>query len=130
VLLAAGSLWYITHTGAHPDYLGDYLPGLMIGGAGVGLLIPTLTGAGASSLPEARFATGAAMLTTGRQVGAALGVAALVAVLAPNAHSAAEFHSAWLITVIAAIAAGLTVGAIGPARRRSPAPDALVGEAA
>jgi len=130
VLLAAGSLWYITHAGARPDYAADFLPGLLIGGAGVGLLIPTLTGAGASSLPEQRFATGAALLTTGRQVGAALGVAVLVAVLAPHAHSASEFHSAWLITVVAALAAGLTVGAIGPARRRQALPDALLPGAA
>ena len=44
-------------------------------------MIPTLTGAGASSLPPERFATGAAVLTMGRQIGAALGVAVLVAVL-------------------------------------------------
>jgi EmrB/QacA subfamily drug resistance transporter len=125
LLLAAGSLWYITHTGAQPDYARDYLPGLLVGGAGVGLLIPTLTAAGASSLPEQRFATGAALLTTGRQMGAALGVAVLVAVLAPHSHAASEFHSAWLITVVAALAAGLTVGAIGPARRPATVPDAL-----
>ena len=33
VLLAAGSLWYITHAGARPDYAADFLPGLLIGGA-------------------------------------------------------------------------------------------------
>jgi hypothetical protein len=60
---------------------------------------------------------------------AALGVA-VVAVLAPHAHSASEFHSAWLITVVAALAAGLTVGAIGPARRRQALPDALLPGAA
>lgn len=116
-LLAAGSLWYITQAGAQPAYAAEYLPGLLIGGAGVGLLIPTLFGAGASSLPEERFATGAAMLTTGRQIGAALGVAVLVAVLGPGAHSAADFHSAWMVTVVAALVAGLAVGAIGPVRQ-------------
>ncbi len=55
--------------------------GSLISGAGVGLVIPTLTGAGASSLAPERFATGAAVLTMGRQIGAALGVAVLVAVL-------------------------------------------------
>ncbi len=64
-----------------PAYLSEYLPGVMISGAGVGLVIPTLTGAGASSLAPERFATGAAVLTMGRQIGAALGVAVLVAVL-------------------------------------------------
>ncbi len=95
----------------------------MIGGAGVGLVIPTLTGAGASSLAPERFATGAAVLTMGRQIGAALGVAILVAVLGTATRSAADFHSAWLITVIGGLAAGLALAAIGrPAPRAASMP--------
>ena len=81
LIFAAGSVWYITQTGDQPAYFSEYLPGAMISGAGVGLVIPTLTGAGASSLAPERFATGAAILTMGRQIGAALGVAILVPVL-------------------------------------------------
>ena len=66
---------------------------MLISGAGVGLMIPTLTGAGASSLAPERFATGAAVLTMGRQIGVALGVAVLVAVLGTSATSAADFHT-------------------------------------
>jgi hypothetical protein len=90
----------------------------MISGAGVGLVIPTLTGAGASSLEPERFATGAAILTMGRQIGAALGVAILVAVLGTTATSAADFHSAWLITVIGGLATAASLAAIGPPVRR------------
>jgi len=113
-LFAGGSLWYITQTGDTPAYLSEYLPGLLIGGAGVGLVIPTLTGAGASSLAPERFATGAAVLTMGRQIGAALGVAVLVAVLGTATGGASAFHTAWLITVAGALAAGLTLAALGP----------------
>jgi hypothetical protein len=77
-------------------------------------VIPTLTGAGASSLAPERFATGAAVLTMGRQIGAALGVALLVAVLGTTATSAADFHSAWLISVAGGLAAGLALAALGP----------------
>lgn len=91
-LFAAGSGWYIARTGHRPHYLSEYLPGMLIGGAGVGLIIPTLTGAGASSLPPERFATGAAVLTMGRQIGAALGIAVLVAVPGSAARTAADFH--------------------------------------
>jgi EmrB/QacA subfamily drug resistance transporter len=114
LMFAAGSLWYITQTGAHPAYASEFLPGMAIGGAGVGLVIPTLTGAGASSLAPERFATGAAVLTMGRQVGSALGVAVLVAVLGSAGGAVASFHSAWLITIVAALAAGLTLSALGP----------------
>ncbi|HTW42945.1 MAG TPA: MFS transporter [Solirubrobacteraceae bacterium] len=114
LLVAVGSLWFIVRTGNRPAFFSEYLPGSMVGGAGVGLMIPTLTGAGASSLAPERFATGAAVLTMGRQIGVALGVAVLVAVLGAGAGSAADFHTGWLITVAGALAAGLALVAIGP----------------
>ncbi len=116
-LFALGSVWYITQTGDTPAYFATYLPGMLMSGAGVGLVIPTLTGAGASSLPPERFATGAAVLTMGRQIGAALGVAVLVAVLGTATSSAADFHSAWLITVAGGLSAGAALAAMGPPRR-------------
>jgi EmrB/QacA subfamily drug resistance transporter len=114
LLFAAGSVWYITRTGDRPHFLSEFLPGNIITGAGVGLVIPTLTGAGASSLAPERFATGAAILTMGRQIGAALGVALLVAVLGVGGSSASDFHATWLITVISALLTGATLAAIGP----------------
>jgi hypothetical protein len=114
LLFAAGSVWYITQTGDRPAYFSEYLPGMAISGAGVGLVIPTLTGAGASSLAPERFATGAAVLTMGRQIGAALGVAVLVAVLGTATGTASDFHTAWLITVSGGLATGLVLAAIGP----------------
>lgn len=121
MLFCLGQLFLIAQTGDTPSYLSEFLPGMAIGGAGVGLMIPTLTGAGASSLPPERFATGAAVLTMGRQIGAALGVAVLVAVLGTSASSAADFHSAWLITVAGGLSAGLLLAAIGPPARSTAA---------
>jgi EmrB/QacA subfamily drug resistance transporter len=126
-LFCLGQLFLIVQTGDTPAYLSEFLPGMAIGGAGVGLMIPTLTGAGASSLAPERFATGAAVLTMGRQIGAALGVAVLVAVLGTSASSAADFHSAWLITVAGGLSAGLLLAAIGP-RVRSAAGQQLISE--
>ena len=114
VVFALGSVWYITQTGDHPEYFTEYLPGAIISGAGVGLVIPTLTGAGASSLAPERFATGAAVLTMGRQIGSALGIAVLVAVLGTGAATASGFHSAWLITVAGGLATAATLVAMGP----------------
>jgi EmrB/QacA subfamily drug resistance transporter len=123
LMFCTGSLWYITHTGHVPHYVSDFLPGMLIGGAGVGLVIPTLTGAGASSLAPERFATGAAVLTMGRQIGAALGVAVLVAVLGSTAGTVADFHSAWLITIVGGLTSGLTLAALGrPAVRVATSP--------
>jgi EmrB/QacA subfamily drug resistance transporter len=113
LLFVAGQVFYITQTSDTPAYVSEYLPGILISGAGVGLVIPTLTGAGASSLAPQRFATGVAVLTMGRQIGAALGVAVLVAVLGTATRSASDFHSAWLISVVGGLSAGLALAAIG-----------------
>jgi len=118
LLFVGGQIFYITQTGNTPAYVAEYLPGIAISGAGVGLMIPTLTGAGASSLAPERFATGAAVLTMGRQIGSALGIAVLVAVLGTSASTASDFHQAWLISVAGGLTAGLALAAIGPPVRR------------
>jgi len=118
-LFAAGAAWWIVRAGEAPAYASTFLPGMVVGGAGVGLVIPTLTGAGASSLPPERFATGIAVLTMGRQIGAALGVAVLVAVLGEAPSSAADFDGAWIITLAGALSAGLVLLAVGPPARTS-----------
>jgi EmrB/QacA subfamily drug resistance transporter len=80
VLAAAVALWSL-RIQATPAYVTHFLPEQLLGGAGVGLAIPALLGAGSSSLPPARFGTGSGILNTARQVGVALGVASLVAIL-------------------------------------------------
>jgi hypothetical protein len=60
------------------------LPGYLAAGAGVGYLFPSQASAAAVSVPSDRFATGMAMNITARQLGAALGVAVLVSVVAGN----------------------------------------------
>ncbi|HEY1833996.1 MAG TPA: MFS transporter [Solirubrobacteraceae bacterium] len=125
LLFAAGSVFFITQIGATPHYASEYLPGMAITGAGVGLVIPTLTGAGASSLAAERFATGAAVLTMGRQIGSALGVALLVAVLGNSATSVSEFRSAWLLTILGGLAAGVALAALGPRSQPAAQPVAM-----
>jgi MFS family permease len=44
VLFAIGTALFITRP-ATPDYVSHYLPGMLIGGAGVGLILPTFTSA-------------------------------------------------------------------------------------
>jgi hypothetical protein len=83
----------------------------------VGLVLPSVTAAAAAALPPARLATGIAVQTTGRQIGSALGVAALVPVLGSGASTAADFTGAWELMIVAAVAAGLTIAGIGRSGR-------------
>jgi EmrB/QacA subfamily drug resistance transporter len=108
VLFALGGVWWIVRLGAARHYAGDFLPGMMIGGVGVGLTIPSLTAMVAATLPPERLATGIAVQVTGRQLGSALGAAILVAVVGA-ANTAADFAGAWRFMLAASLLAGLTL---------------------
>jgi EmrB/QacA subfamily drug resistance transporter len=127
-LMFAASMGYamvVAESGA--NYAGAFLPSLLVGGAGVGLTYPALSSAAAASLPPARFATGAALNMTARQVGAVLGVALVVAVLGtPSPHDAmAAFDRAWAVSGIAAALAAVAAAMLGRVRVAEPAPEAV-----
>jgi EmrB/QacA subfamily drug resistance transporter len=81
VNVAAQSLW-LSQIQVHAAYATHLLPAQLLGGAGVGLTIPSLIGAGTASIPPARFGTGSGVLNMARQIGTVLGVAGLIAILA------------------------------------------------
>jgi EmrB/QacA subfamily drug resistance transporter len=81
LLVGLANAWLLTTSGAAPRYAVELLPGLLVGGIGTGLIIPSLQGAAAATLPPARLATGTGIVTTARQIGMVLGVAVLVAIL-------------------------------------------------
>ncbi len=112
VLFALGGVWWLGHLDSTPDYVSAFLPGMLIGGVGVGLVIPSLTGAVAATLPPARLATGIAVQTTGRQLGSALGFAIVIAVLG-TPQSAADFAGGWRFMLAASLLAGVSLLAVG-----------------
>jgi MFS family permease len=115
LLFAAGGVWWLTHVGAVPDWAGAYLPGSIISGVGVGLMLPSLGGAATAPLPPQRFATGSALYAMTRQIGIALGVACLVAILgtAAGTSGVGAFHHAWLFMIACGLGAGLVLQGIG-----------------
>ena len=123
-------LLWLSQIQATPDYVTRLLPAQLLGGAGVGLSIPSLLGAGSASLTPGRFGTGSGILNTARQVGTVLGVAGLVAILsrvAPADPVAAYRNGIVLIIAFFAAAAAvsavlLTGRAAGPAGRPVAAP--------
>jgi len=137
LLFAAGGIWWRTHMGIHPTYASSLLPTQLLGGAGVGLVLPTLSAAATASLPPTRFATGTAVLGMSRQLGSALGVAILVAVLGhPTPASAlGAFRDGWAVIIGFALLAGIALLAVGPVRvasaqSESPSAPAVLAEPA
>jgi EmrB/QacA subfamily drug resistance transporter len=127
-LFGLGGVWWATRLGATPHYASDYLPGMLIGGAGVGLVNPALAGAATAQLPPARLATGSAVLTMSRQLGSALGVALLVAILGgPSpAQAVAAFQDGWWMMVTAAAGAALAFSAVGPVHQPAASAEAEI----
>jgi hypothetical protein len=119
LLFAVGGAWWVAKIGATPDYAASFLPGMMIGGAGVGLVIPSLTSAATSALPPNRFATGSAVLAMSRQIGVALGVAVLVALVGtPHspAQAVSDFQDGYTFLTASALAAAIAIAAMGTLR--------------
>ena len=116
VVFAAGGVWWVVTTGSDPDYALSVLPGAIIAGIGLGILLPSLSAAATLPLPPERFATGTGMMTMCRQVGLALGIAVVTAVLDVRPDVSA-FHTAWLFMAACGLASGLTLFA-GRAKRR------------
>jgi EmrB/QacA subfamily drug resistance transporter len=118
LLFAAAGVWWLTHVGLQPHYVSDFLPGWLIGGAGVGFVIPTLASAATAGLPPARFATGSSVYGMTRQFGIALGIAVLIAVLgAPRqADIMGAFRISWAVIIGMALGAAIAAAAIGRVR--------------
>jgi len=115
VLVAGGLIWggavmwFVERVGMTPDFVGEWLPGMVLLGIGAGTLFPNLSGTAVASAPGGSFATATGMNSVARQIGAALGVAVVVAIIGtPTPATAyAAFQHAWTFGAICLFAAGL-----------------------
>ena len=92
LIYAAGGLWFYLRLGVKPDYLGTWLPGLLLTGSAVGMVLPSLSGAAVARLAQPRFGIGSAVNQAVRQIGAVLGVAATVALVGHANPQLADFQ--------------------------------------
>jgi EmrB/QacA subfamily drug resistance transporter len=107
---ATGLATYIALVTATPNYLATWLPGTLLVGVGVGLTFPVLSAGAVSSLPPARFAVGSAVNQTARQIGGALGIAVLVALIGSQRQLADPldgYHQLWAFAATTALVSGV-----------------------
>jgi EmrB/QacA subfamily drug resistance transporter len=78
-MLTVGLLVFST-LGVHAGFL-DLLPGMLIGGAGMGIAMGPMTTAALGTAPVAKAGVISGVLTTSRQVGGTLGVAVMGAIV-------------------------------------------------
>jgi predicted MFS family arabinose efflux permease len=63
----------------------DILPGLLVGGLGMAIVMTPITAAAMGSVPVDKAGVGSAVLNSGRQVGGSLGIAVMGAIVAASA---------------------------------------------
>ncbi|HEY3002931.1 MAG TPA: MFS transporter [Kribbellaceae bacterium] len=127
VLFAAGALLLALSTATERHYVTNYLPGLVLAGAGIGFALPAFGSAAVAELPPARFATGSGVAACFRQLGAVVGIAGLVAVLGATTEPLDAARRAWVLISVTGAVAALTGAALGristrPTARATPAP--------
>jgi EmrB/QacA subfamily drug resistance transporter len=122
LLFGLGALGLAASTGATPAYATEVLPWLPMTGLGVGLSFSAWGSAAVAELPPSRFATGGAITGCVRQIGAVLGIAILVAILAAAtpADPIGPFHDAQRLMALAGLASGLLALGLGRVRARDP----------
>jgi EmrB/QacA subfamily drug resistance transporter len=92
LVYACSSLWFLLVPGAEPAYVSQWLPGLFLSGIGVGMVLPSLSGAAVARLPAEHYAVGSAVNQATRQIGAVLGVAITVLLIGQPHLQRADFN--------------------------------------
>jgi len=118
---AAGPAWWALRLGVAPDYLTGMLPGQLLTGLGVGLVLPSLSSVVGAALPAHRWGTGSSLITTARQVGSVLGVALLVSVIGTHTTGRPEelglVRAGWVFLAVAGVVAAVCAVAVARAER-------------
>jgi EmrB/QacA subfamily drug resistance transporter len=107
-VLAAGLAWNAVRLGATPNYVGAFLPGQIVAGAGIGLSMPAFTAVAVGAVGPNRISTAIGISAMFRQIGGALGVAAFVAIVGTPVRDVAidAFRDGWAFMIVAAIVGG------------------------
>jgi EmrB/QacA subfamily drug resistance transporter len=109
LFIAASAGYLLAFAPVRPSYVAAFLPSMILGGIGAGLAQAPLFAA-ASGLPADRATTGSAVLNMARQLGSAVGVAVLVALLAsPVPHGLDLFRRGWILEAVVATAAAVAL---------------------
>ena len=107
LLYAAGGLWMYLRVSVIPDYVGVWLPGLLMTGTAVGMVLPSLSGAAVAGLVSARFGIGSAVNQAIRQMGSVLGVALTVALVGQARRQISDFQTLYIVHIALAMLTAL-----------------------
>ena len=133
LIFAGGAVWaagiagYLLLAGAEPDFLGGWLPATIVAGSAAASR-SRISGVAVAAAPGERFATATAITGVARQIGAAIGVALLIAVIGTPATALGDFERGWAVAVGIFACLALCAPALGKVARDE-AGDAAAGSA-
>jgi MFS family permease len=113
---ALGLLLFAVFVTSEPNFLLLWLPASAIMAVGVATTFPIVSAAAVSEVGPADFAVAGAINQIGRQVGATVGVAALVT-LVGDSGDLASFRQAWIYAAAMGPVSAIAVFFIAPSRR-------------
>jgi MFS family permease len=119
VVMGAGAL-LLAGVSARSGYLTGFLPGLLVTGAGTGLVLPATAVTALSEIGAGHAGLASGLMTAAHEIGAALGVAVFSAVaVAVGGGIAAGYRHGFLLAAavagVLAVLAALLVPAVRPA---------------
>jgi len=92
---AASNLWLAISIKEEPAYLSVWLPGQLLGGIAIGLMLPSIAASAVSHLPIHQLGTGSAANSALRQLGSSLGVALAVALVGSETATIDSFRAVY-----------------------------------
>jgi predicted MFS family arabinose efflux permease len=110
--LLAVMLFYYSQLGASETFWA-ILPGLLLGGVGMGLTMTPTTAAAMSAVAVDKAGVGSAVLNSARQVGGSLGIAVMGAIVASASDFLTGFHDSLRVgALLCLVGAGVSVLAV------------------
>ena len=101
-----GGIWWLVTLSDTSVYAASFLPGLLFTGFAAGAAQTGFIAFGAKALPSEHYGAGTGTLNTARQIGGAIGIAILIALLTAG-HHAAAFHIAWIAIILCSLISGV-----------------------
>lgn len=120
LLYALAGLWFMLVPGTEPAYVAQWLPGLLLSGASVGLVLPSLSGAAVSKLPVQHYAVGSAVNQATRQIGAVIGVAITVLLLGHGVVQRSDFDAVYGLHIALALLTAVLCAFVNTRPARGP----------
>jgi EmrB/QacA subfamily drug resistance transporter len=114
LVLSAASVALLTRLPADGQYFWDLFPGFVLGGAGMGLSFVPVTIASLMGVERSDAGVASGLVNTSRQIGGAIGIAAVSAIIATRPGVVGMQRSLDVLLVLVLVGAGLVAVLLRP----------------